>query len=286
MNNGDQKVLDKAALKKIATTANGKMDIKEKRMAERDALVARRDKLVQTIVSQLADKVGKPESAESQFSLLDPKRIDSLAKSIKILGEFSGSRARELAEWALCHSLVNSTLSLPMIDSKDVTFREDDGLAPVIKGFEFEGKQFKLDEEKLGEGAGAEVRFFKHGDEILVLKAMKPHEGTTQYGRNAELVNETWMQSVASGDPADPKVVRPRGMLRLSNGDLVMIMDCARNGSVQDLYDPAKTAAPPTLAESMKLGRGCLEAVVTVHEKGVGHGDISWANFFMNGTPF
>ena len=70
-------------------------------------------------------------------------------------------------------------------------------------------------------------------------------------------------------------------MLRLSNGDLVMIMDCARNGSVQDLYDPRKRPTSPTLAESVKLGGRCIEAVVAAHQRGVGHGDISVGQLFL-----
>ena len=185
---------------------------REKLITQMSPLAARRDNLVKTIVSRLADSLLKRKSAESPFSLLDPTHplIDSLAKKIETLGQLDAPRARELAEMALWHAW-------PAVNSKHVTFLEDEDLA-VVKAFEFEGKQFKLDKKKkIGEGAGAQVRFYKHGNEILVLKAMKPHEGTTQYGRNAELVNETWMQSVASGDPADPKVVRPRGILRLSN---------------------------------------------------------------------
>ena len=33
------------------------------------------------------------------------------------------------------------------IESKHVTFREDENLAPMVRAFEFEGKQFKLAEK-------------------------------------------------------------------------------------------------------------------------------------------
>ena len=264
--------------KEPATHAN------ETKKAELEVLVARRDELMRTVVSQLADHVVK---SMPTFSLLDPARVDWLAGTVKHLGQLDESRphklaewesrAHKLAEWALCEAL-----SLPTVDSKNVTFSKDQ--PPIIKGFNLDDKQFEL-VEGCGKGSFAEVTYFKHGDEIVALKAMQPLKQTSQFSRNAELARETWMQYQASSDPPDPTVIRPRGMLRLSNGELVLVMDCARNGSVDDLYENFRKAkSSPPMLQAMELGVQALDAGVALHDKRIAHGDIKPDNLLINET--
>jgi len=138
-------------------------------------------------------------------------------------------------------------------------------------------------------GGQIELYVDKLTDATVAVKRVPAHRLQAFPSTNLEDLEDPWQEMAVttylggSGPGRVPGVCACHGAFRSANGDAMLVSDYLPGGDLFDVASELGEPGPWREQQAWPLMRSLLEAIMTIHSRGVAHGDVSLENMLRQG---